>query len=78
MFSFSTFVCCFVAQMMFLFAFFALLLPAYGINGFYSDNLFQFVLIWAVSIYAYEVAGGALSVMFDNPLIGMMAFMGFW
>lgn len=63
---------------MFIFAIFALTIPAYAISDFYLPHYFSNVFVWAVSIYAWESLAQALSVAFENPLLGMMQFMGCW
>eukprot|EP00971_Amphidinium_carterae_P014954 295285-Amphidinium_carterae.1 len=63
---------------MFLFAAFALLVPAYCIGKFYIDHMPMMVVLYAVSMYAWEGFAQLLSIPFDNPLIGMMAFIGGW
>lgn len=63
---------------MILFAFAALLVPGYALSNFYLPNLLSMVLMWAISIYAWETLAQALAVSFDNPLLGMMNFMSMW
>ena len=63
---------------MFFFAFAALGISAYGIMNFEPAGLGMMVLTWTASIYCFEAMSESLAVAFDNPLLGMMQFMGIW
>ena len=62
---------------MFIFAIFALG-QAYLLMDYYKPNFGLMILVWSCMIYSWEAMAEMLSVMFDNPLIGMMLFMGQW
>ena len=42
---------------------------------YYKPNFGLMILVWSCMIYSWEAMAEMLSVMFDNPLIGMMLFM---
>eukprot|EP00403_Amphidinium_massartii_P011216 CAMPEP_0178424242 /NCGR_PEP_ID=MMETSP0689_2-20121128/28108_1 /TAXON_ID=160604 /ORGANISM="Amphidinium massartii, Strain CS-259" /LENGTH=649 /DNA_ID=CAMNT_0020045871 /DNA_START=81 /DNA_END=2030 /DNA_ORIENTATION=- len=63
---------------MFLFAIFALGVPAYAVGKFYLPNIGMMILLYAAAMYAWEGFAQVLSIAFDNPLVGMMAFMQGW
>lgn len=64
--------------LMFFFAICALGPAAYGLANFNGDDFFLYVLIWTSAIYAWEAMAEVLALSFDNPLFGMMQFMGLW
>ena len=63
---------------MLLFAVCALGPAAYGISNYEPSGFVSVCAVWAACIYACEAVSEVLSVQFDNPLLGMMNFMGFW
>jgi hypothetical protein len=62
---------------MFIWAVFALG-QAYAIMDYYVANFGLMMVIFACYIYAWEAMAELLSVAFENPLLGMMQFMGLW
>ena len=63
---------------MFAFALCALGVPAYLVTNFAPEGFGIMMLLWAVSIYCWEAISEVLAVSFDNPLMGVMQFMGIW
>jgi len=64
--------------LMFFFALCALGPAAYGLANFNGDDFILYVLIWTAAIYAWEAMAEVLALSFQNPLFGMMQFMGLW
>jgi len=62
----------------FIWAFFALGIPAYVISGFYGPNFFFVVLVWVAMMFQFEALAEVMSIAFDNPLMGMMQYMSYW
>ena len=63
---------------MFIFAFAALGVSAYGLMNFEPAGFTMMILVWTSSIYCWEAISETLALAFVNPLLGMMMFMGIW
>ncbi|KAJ1462981.1 P-loop containing nucleoside triphosphate hydrolase protein [Pelagophyceae sp. CCMP2097] len=61
-----------------LFAACGLVPSAYGISNFNGAQFVPFAVIWMACLYSFECAAALLAVSFENALLGVMAFMGFW
>jgi len=67
-----------VLPIMFVFAIFALGIPAFAIMDFPGDTFGKAILLWAALMYVFECFAEALSVWFEDPILGMLQFMNFW
>lgn len=67
-----------VLPIMFIFAIFALGVPSFAIMDFPSESFGQAVLLWSVIMYVFECLAEALSVWFEDPIVGMLQYMNFW
>lgn len=56
----------------------ALGVGAYGVANFYSPKFGVVVLIYSVTLWAFENMAQALSTLFRNPLLGMLLFICAW
>jgi hypothetical protein len=63
---------------MFMLAVAAISVSAYGIIDFNGERYGEMMLIYACLMYSYESLAQMLSVVFDNPLMGMMNYMQLW
>jgi hypothetical protein len=59
-------------------ALFAMAIPAYGMVAWYGPHFVQVILMYALTLWAFESAAQVFSIMFDNPLMGMLTFMNIW
>lgn len=67
-----------VIPIFFLFALFALGIPAFLIQDYPVDVFGWSVLLFASLLFVFESVAEALSVWFEDPIIGMLNFMQFW
>uniref|UniRef100_A0A7R9ZID9 ABC-2 type transporter transmembrane domain-containing protein n=1 Tax=Craspedostauros australis TaxID=1486917 RepID=A0A7R9ZID9_9STRA len=67
-----------VVPIFILFAIFSLLIPAYAIHGLPWEAFGTHLILCAAIMFVFESAAEALSVLVDDPIIGMMQFMIFW
>jgi len=67
-----------VLPIMFIFAIFALGIPSFAIMDFPSGSFGQAVLLWSAVMYVFECLAEALSVWFEDPIVGMLQYMNFW
>ncbi|KAJ1420215.1 ABC-2 type transporter-domain-containing protein [Ochromonadaceae sp. CCMP2298] len=63
---------------MFLFGISALGVSAYGMLNYNADRFGSLLLIYASYMFCFESIAQILSVAFENPLIGMLGYMGAW
>eukprot|EP00538_Stauroneis_constricta_P011077 CAMPEP_0119551744 /NCGR_PEP_ID=MMETSP1352-20130426/4913_1 /TAXON_ID=265584 /ORGANISM="Stauroneis constricta, Strain CCMP1120" /LENGTH=649 /DNA_ID=CAMNT_0007597857 /DNA_START=239 /DNA_END=2188 /DNA_ORIENTATION=+ len=61
-----------------LFALFALLIPSYVIQAAPWEAFGLHIVLYAALMFVFESVAEALSVLFDDPIIGMLQFMNFW
>eukprot|EP00961_Rhodomonas_salina_P263591 3562368-Rhodomonas_salina.1 len=64
--------------LMFILSVSAIGVGSYGISNFYGPNFGQMMVLIAASLWAFECMAQALSVLFKNPLLGMLTFMNMW
>lgn len=67
-----------VLPIFFVFAIFALGIPAFVIQDVPSEIFGTVLLLYAIIMFVFESVAEALSVWFDNPILGMLVFMMFW
>lgn len=63
---------------MFLFGISAISVSEYGIVNYNGAHYGQFLLIYALTMYAFESLAQMLAVAFKNPLLGMMQYVNLW
>jgi len=63
---------------MLLLAVFALGVGGFGIMNFQASVFFPIVFVWAANLWSFECVAQVFSVLFTNPLIGMMSFVMYW
>ncbi|KAJ1391302.1 ABC-2 type transporter-domain-containing protein [Ochromonadaceae sp. CCMP2298] len=63
---------------MFIFGISALGVSAYGMLNYNVDRFGSVLLIFASYMFCFESYAQILSVTFENPLIGMLGYMGIW
>lgn len=51
---------------------------SFGIGGWPWDNFITFVLMYAINLWIFDSFGQLLAVVFRNPVIGMLAYLGVW
>jgi hypothetical protein len=64
--------------MVLLLAVFALGAGGFGIMQFNPSSFLPIVAVWASMLWSFECTAQVFSVLFDNPLAGMMAFVMYW
>ncbi|KAK3284935.1 hypothetical protein CYMTET_7438 [Cymbomonas tetramitiformis] len=64
--------------MMFILSIFAISCSAYGVSNYNGDYYFEFMLVFTAMLWSFECMAQAMSVSFDNPLLGAMGFMNMW
>ena len=57
---------------------FAVAIPGFAMLNFYGPNFLPIIGLYACVYFTYEAIARALSVAFDNPLIGMLNFLQIW
>lgn len=67
-----------VIPIMFIFALFALGIPAFAIMDFPANTFGLAIVLWAALIFVFECVAECLSVWFEDPILGMLQFMNFW
>ena len=67
-----------VLPIMFIFAIFALGIPSFAIMDFPGESFGKAILLWSAVMYVFECLAEALSVWFEDPILGMLQFMNFW
>ena len=63
---------------MFIFGICAWSVGAYGVLDFNADNYFLMIFVFAVFIFCFEALAQLLSVVNENPLLGMLNLMQMW
>ena len=64
--------------LMFILGIGALAVGAYGIAGYYGPNFGEFLVVYTATLWAFECMAQFFSIMFANPLLGMLNFMNMW
>lgn len=59
-------------------ALFAIAIPGFAMLNFYGPNFVPIIGLYACVFFTYEAIARALSVAFDNPLMGMLNFLQIW
>ena len=67
-----------VLPMFFIFAIFALGIPAFAIQDNEPQGFGPQIILFAAVMFVFESVAEALSVWFEDPIIGMLQFMNFW
>mmetsp|Transcript_21796 Transcript_21796/g.33266 ORF Transcript_21796/g.33266 Transcript_21796/m.33266 type:complete len:647 (+) Transcript_21796:40-1980(+) len=67
-----------VLPIMYIFAVFAVGVPGYGLLKWAGSTFMRVSVIWSATVYAFECIAETLSVMFDDPILGMLSFMNLW
>lgn len=67
-----------VIPIFFAFALFALGIPAFAIQDYPADAFGWSITLFAILLFVFESVAEALSVWFDDPIVGMLQFMNFW
>jgi hypothetical protein len=67
-----------VLPIFFIWAIFALGIPAFAIQGFPKEAFGISIALFACVMYVFESLAECLSVWFDDPILGMLQFMNFW
>ena len=62
----------------FVFGLFALGIPSTLIMDFPGSSFGMMLLLWSAAMYHFESLAEALSVWFDNPIVGMLIFVSIW
>ena len=57
---------------------FAMSIPAYAMVDWYGPHFVQTIMMYALTLWSFEAAAQLFSVMFDNPLLGMLSYMNLW
>eukprot|EP00293_Proteomonas_sulcata_P015920 CAMPEP_0184298722 /NCGR_PEP_ID=MMETSP1049-20130417/9474_1 /TAXON_ID=77928 /ORGANISM="Proteomonas sulcata, Strain CCMP704" /LENGTH=616 /DNA_ID=CAMNT_0026608939 /DNA_START=77 /DNA_END=1927 /DNA_ORIENTATION=+ len=53
-------------------------ISVYAISGFHGAHFLEYWITFSICLFVFEGMAQMLSVVFDNPLIGMLAYMGNW
>jgi len=64
--------------LMFVLSICAMTVGAYGIAAWQVANYMPMILVFAVTLWSFECVAQFFSVLFQNPLLGMLNFMQFW
>lgn len=64
--------------LMFVLSICAMTVGAYGIAAWQIANYMPMILVFAVTLWSFECVAQFFSVLFQNPLLGMLNFMQFW
>lgn len=64
--------------MLFILAIFAVGVPGFGICSMWSANFIPIVCVYTSVYFSYECTARALSVSFDNALLGMLSYLNIW
>ena len=57
---------------------FAICVCCFGIGGWPWDNFISFVFQFACNLWVFDSLAQLLAVIFVNPVIGMLGFLGYW
>mmetsp|Transcript_11266 Transcript_11266/g.14548 ORF Transcript_11266/g.14548 Transcript_11266/m.14548 type:complete len:764 (-) Transcript_11266:453-2744(-) len=64
--------------MMILFGIFSISIGGYGVLKCEISHYFQILIIYSLTMYTYESKAQVFSVLFQNPLLGMLNFVQVW
>lgn len=64
--------------MIFILSIFAISCSAYGVSNYTGEYYFEFLSVFTAMLWSFECMAQAMSVSFDNPLLGAMGFMNMW
>jgi len=67
-----------VIPIMFVFSLFALGINSFAIQDSPGESFWLVIVLYAVVMYVFECVAEALSVWFDDPIMGMLNFLNFW
>jgi len=67
-----------VLPIMYIFAVVALGLSGFVIQSWQGASFGDVTVLWAVEIFVFECVAEALSVLTDDPILGMLNFMNYW
>lgn len=59
-------------------ALFALGIPAFAMVNWYAPTFIQTIMMYALTLWSFEAAAQLFSVLFENPLVGMLCYMMLW
>ena len=57
---------------------FSILVCAFAIGGWPFDNYVTSALVFMLHLWSFDSVAQLLAVVFENPVIGMLAFLGYW
>lgn len=63
---------------MFILAIFIDAVPGFAIANFYAPHFLEITAMYACILFAFESIARTCSVVFDNPLLGMLNFIQYW
>merc|ERR1711966_301262 len=64
--------------LMIILAVFVLCIGPYAVSKFYGPNFVKMMLLIAVALWSFETMGQFFSILFKNPLIGMLLYLCMW
>lgn len=67
-----------VIPIFFIFGLFSLGIPFYAVQGAPVESFGYSMVLYALVMFVFESIAEALSVWFDDPIIGMLQFMNMW
>lgn len=67
-----------VLPILLLFSVFSVAIPAFGIMDFPIEGAKRWFFLWAAMYFNFEAVAEVLSVVIDDAVLGMMAFMNFY
>jgi len=67
-----------VIPIMYIFSVIALGVSGYVIQDWQGETFGRVTVLWAVAIFVFECVAEALSVLSDDPILGMLNFMNYW
>lgn len=67
-----------VIPILLLFSVFSLAIPGFGIMGFPVEAARRWFFLWSAMYFCYESFAELMSIVFDDAIMGMLAFMIFY
>ena len=67
-----------VLPIMFIMGVFALGIPTFVLAGVPGEAAIGSFFLFAAMVFVFESVAEVLSIMFENPIMGMLVFMMFW
>jgi hypothetical protein len=64
--------------MLFILSIFAVGIPGFAICGMWAPNFIPIICVYTCGYISYECVARALSVAFDNALLGMLSYLNIW